>query len=86
MRARQDFRERGDGGRERGPGHDENPGEEIGKRLGWLVPGKYRPVQARDVARVLVQAAKDDVPGMHIFESDQIPDFATVGVRRAKAE
>ena len=32
MRARQDFRERGDGGRERGPGHDENPGEEIGKR------------------------------------------------------
>ena len=47
-------------------------GEEIGKRFAWLVPGRHRPVQARDVAAALVAAAKADVPGMHIIESDEI--------------
>jgi uncharacterized protein YbjT (DUF2867 family) len=47
-------------------------GEEIGKRLGWLVPGKYRPVHAREVARRLVESARADEPGMHIIESSQI--------------
>jgi len=47
-------------------------GEEIGKRFGWLVPGRYRPVEARDVAAALVAAAKADVPGMHIIESEEI--------------
>jgi uncharacterized protein YbjT (DUF2867 family) len=46
--------------------------EEIGKRFGWLAPGKYRPIQARDVAACLVRAAKNDDPGMRIIESDQI--------------
>lgn len=48
------------------------PGEEIMKRLAWLVPGRYRPVSARDVAAALVRAAKEDVPGLQILESDEI--------------
>jgi len=47
-------------------------GEEIAKRLGWMVPGKYRPVAARDVAAALIRSAKEDVPGLRIIESDQI--------------
>lgn len=47
-------------------------GEEVAKRLGLLAPGKYRPIHAREVAAALVRAAKEDVPGMHILESDEI--------------
>jgi uncharacterized protein YbjT (DUF2867 family) len=41
-------------------------GEEIAKRLAFLVPGRYRPVQARDVAAALVRAAKEDAPGRRL--------------------
>ena len=51
-------------------------GEEVGKRFGFLVPGKWRPVQARDVAKALVRSAKEDLPGLHILESDDIAPFA----------
>jgi uncharacterized protein YbjT (DUF2867 family) len=47
-------------------------GEEVAKRVGWLAPGRYKPVSASTVARVLVQAARDDTPGMRIIESDEI--------------
>jgi len=47
-------------------------GEEVAKRFGWIVPGKYKPIHARDVAAVLVRAAKADVPGLRIIESDHI--------------
>lgn len=47
-------------------------GEELAKRFAFLVPGKYRPVHARDVAAALVRSAKEDVPGLHILESDEI--------------
>lgn len=47
-------------------------GEEVGKRLAFLVPGKYRPVQAGDVAKVLVEAARRDKPGVEVIESDEI--------------
>lgn len=47
-------------------------GEEIAKRVAWIVPGKYRPVLARDVALALVRAAKEDVPGLRIIESAEI--------------
>lgn len=50
-------------------------GEEVAKRFGALVPGKWRPVQARDVAKALVRSAKDDVPGLQILESDEIVPF-----------
>jgi uncharacterized protein YbjT (DUF2867 family) len=48
------------------------PAEAVAKRLAWLVPGRYRPVHARDVAAALVRAAKEDVPGLTILESDEI--------------
>lgn len=47
-------------------------GEAVAKRFAFLVPGRYRPVEARDVAARLVRAAKEDVPGLHILESDEI--------------
>ena len=52
-------------------------GEEIGKRLAWIVPGKYRPIHARAVAAVLVRSAKEDIPGMRIIESDNLRSMAT---------
>jgi len=47
-------------------------GESLAKRMGWILPGKYRPVQAADVAAALVRSAKVDEPGLHIIESDDI--------------
>lgn len=46
--------------------------EQIGARLGWLVPGRYKPVRATRVAAALVDAARRAEPGMHIIESDEI--------------
>lgn len=48
-------------------------GEELAKRVGWIAPGKYKPVSARHVAEALVRAAQEDAPGLHILESDDIP-------------
>jgi uncharacterized protein YbjT (DUF2867 family) len=48
-------------------------GEELAKRLRWLIPGKWSPVQAADVAAALVaQGARDD-SGVRIIESRDIP-------------
>jgi uncharacterized protein YbjT (DUF2867 family) len=47
-------------------------GEQIGMRLGWLAPGKYRPVRAELVAAALAAAARQPEPGMRIIESDEI--------------
>jgi uncharacterized protein YbjT (DUF2867 family) len=51
-------------------------GEEIAKRFGSLMPGRWKPVPARTVAHALVRSAKEDVPGMRILESDAIAPFA----------
>lgn len=51
-------------------------GEELGKRIGWLTPGRYRPVAASAVALALVLAAREDRPGMHIIESEDIRRLA----------
>lgn len=51
-------------------------GEVVAKRFAWAVPGRFRPVHARDVARALVRSAREDVPGLHIIESDDIPGYA----------
>jgi uncharacterized protein YbjT (DUF2867 family) len=51
-------------------------GEQVGRWLGLLVPGNYRPVRAADVAKVLVQAARDDEPGRRIIESREIRRIA----------
>lgn len=47
-------------------------GESIAKRFGWILPGKYKAVHARDVAAQLVASAKADLPGFHVIESDAI--------------
>lgn len=54
-------------------------GEEVAKRMGWIMPGRYRPVSARDVAAALVRCARRDEPGMHILESDEIREMAASG-------
>lgn len=51
-------------------------GEELGKRLGWLAPGRYRPVSATSVALALVLAAREDRPGLRIIESEEIRRLA----------
>ena len=45
------------------------PAEQLGKVLGVLAPPPWRPVQATQVARALVEAAKRDWPGIHILEN-----------------
>jgi uncharacterized protein YbjT (DUF2867 family) len=44
-------------------------GEQVAKRLAFLLPHKYKPVPADAVATALVRAAKDDAPGRRIIES-----------------
>jgi len=51
-------------------------GEEIMKRIGFLVPPTYKPVEARDVAAALVHAAREDTPGRRTIESREVPALA----------
>lgn len=51
-------------------------GEVIAKRLTFLVPQKYKPVHADDLATVLVEAARKDRPGRRIIESPEIRRLA----------
>jgi len=55
-----------------GPRTEWRLGEELAKPLGWLMPPKYRPIEARDVARVLIEAARADRPGMRVLESREM--------------
>ena len=48
------------------------PAELAAKVLGRVVPGRWRPVHARDVARVLLRTAREDRPGGRIIESEEI--------------
>lgn len=51
--------------------------ERIGMVVGEFVPGRYRPVRARDVAGALVAAAREDAPGFQIIESEDIKAAAS---------
>lgn len=51
-------------------------GEEVGKRFGWIAPGRYKPVRSSRVATALVTAARQPEPGMRIIESDELQRFA----------
>lgn len=51
-------------------------GEEMAKRFGFLVPGKYKPVEARAVANALALAVRERRPGVRIIESDEIRELA----------
>ena len=50
--------------------------ERLAMVVGEVVPGRYRPVLARDVARALVAAAREDTPGLRIIESEAIKGMA----------
>jgi uncharacterized protein YbjT (DUF2867 family) len=44
-------------------------GEEVAKRIGWLLPPRWRPVRASQVAAALVNAAHENAPGVQILEN-----------------
>ena len=44
-------------------------GEEVAKRVGWLVPPRWRPVHARQVSSALVKAAHTNAPGVQVLEN-----------------
>jgi uncharacterized protein YbjT (DUF2867 family) len=44
-------------------------GERIAARLGWLMPPQYKPIEAKVVARALVEFAREDGAGVQIVES-----------------
>jgi uncharacterized protein YbjT (DUF2867 family) len=60
-----------------GPRAEYRLGEQIAKRLAFLLPSKYKPVGAHAVADALVRAAKADVPGRRVIESREIHALAT---------
>jgi uncharacterized protein YbjT (DUF2867 family) len=51
-------------------------GESIAKRFAFLVPGKYAPIHARDVAAALVRLAAEDAPGRRVVESAEMRAWA----------
>ena len=59
-----------------GPRAEYRFGEQIAKRLAFLMPRKYKPVDAHAVAAALVRAAKEDEPGSRIVESSEIRALA----------
>jgi len=47
-------------------------GEQIGKVAGVLAPARWKPVPAARVARALIDAAKQDRPGVHVLENREL--------------
>lgn len=52
-------------------------GEEVAKRFGFLMPTRYKPIDASRVAATMIVAAKANRPGVRIIESAEIQ---TMGV------
>ncbi len=44
-------------------------GEQLALRFGWLMPPGIRPIPAADVAGALIEAGREQAPGVHILES-----------------
>ena len=47
-------------------------GERIAAHFAWLMPPKYKPIEARDVARAMVRLAKEDAPRVKVVESREL--------------
>lgn len=50
-------------------------GELIGSKLSLVIPPRWKPVHARQVAAALTQAARLDVPGVRVIENPEIRSF-----------
>ncbi len=53
-------------------------GEELAKHLGWILPSRWRPVHASQVAAALVRAAHASVPGVQILENAALRTLPTL--------
>lgn len=62
-----------------GPREEFRLGEVLATPFARLVPGRWRPVHARDVAAALVRLAREDVPGKRVLESEEIRRWARAG-------
>lgn len=51
-------------------------GEIIGARLAFLVPGRWKPVHVRQVARALVHASAEELAGRRVMENVELRRYA----------
>ncbi|HEX2778950.1 MAG TPA: oxidoreductase [Gemmatimonadaceae bacterium] len=47
-------------------------GERVAQLFAWAVPGKYRPIEARVVAKALIDAARGGGEGRRVLESSEM--------------
>jgi uncharacterized protein YbjT (DUF2867 family) len=47
----------------------------MGKSLSFLFPSKYKPIQAKDVAKAMIAACKQDKPGLLIYHYKEMKAF-----------
>ena len=59
-----------------GPREESRPMETLAKWALALVPGRYRTVHARDIARCMVKLALEERPGIRVVESEEIRRIA----------
>lgn len=59
-----------------GGAHEGRPLERLGQLVARWVPGRFRLVEAADVARVMVRLAKEERPGWTVVESEVIRALA----------
>lgn len=59
-----------------GPRGEKRPGEDVAKRLyrlfGWLIPGRYKAIEASAVAKAMLQLAALEEKGIFYHESKDI--------------
>ena len=51
------------------------PVEVVLGKLSFLVPGRWKPVHVRQVARALVRAGQVDSPGLRVMENQELRAF-----------
>jgi uncharacterized protein YbjT (DUF2867 family) len=55
-----------------GPRREFRLGEQIVTRLGFLMPPRIKPIEARTVARALLELSRREEPGVRIVESREL--------------
>ena len=54
----------------------ENIGKTVMTTLSFLIPEKYKAIQGKDVAKVMIALAKKDEEGVFIHENSEIRDLS----------